>query len=138
MSATVALSILAPWPDLPWLARAPGAVPLVFGALLVARHARLFEQVGTNIKTFDDPGTFVRTNAFAWTRNPMYLGFVLVLVGISVLSGAAASVAGPLVFYGAADRWYIPFEERRMAATFGTDYHNYMRTVHRWIGPRAS
>ena len=136
LAMMVLTTLIVPWPSLSWPARLFGLVPAVAGAILTVRHAQLFEQLGTNIITFDDPDVLVRHGAFAWTRNPMYLGFVLVLVGAAASLGAVVAMAGPILFFVVADRWYIPFEEQRMATTFGTEYDEYARHVHRWVHVR--
>lgn len=128
-----ALSVVVRGPVLPTWARTAGLVPLLAGAGLVLRGARLFERVGTNICTVDDPDRLVESGPFRWTRNPMYLGFVGLLVGAALLLGTAAAWLGPVVFVVAADRWYVPFEERRMAARFGPAYDEYRSRVPRWI-----
>lgn len=136
--AMVLITLIAPWPGSAWPVRALGGVVLAVGIMINLRHAKLFDTIGTNIRTFDDPDTLVRSGAFAWTRNPMYLGFLLMLTGAAVALSAVAAALGPLVFFAAADRWYIPFEERRLAATFGSDYDEYQHTVRRWIGVRRT
>lgn len=134
----IAATFVAPWPGLAWPIRVLGVILLLGGLAMSARHAALFERVGTNIKTFDDPDRLVRDGAFSWTRNPMYLGFVLALLGVAVIVGSLVSLLGPLAFLIAADRWYIPFEERRMMAKFGGDYVRYQREVRRWLGASRS
>jgi len=75
----------------------------------------------------------VSDGLFRWSRNPMYLGFVLLLLGIAILLGTATPFAGPLIFAIVADRWYIGFEERAMRQKFGADYEAYRRRTRRWI-----
>lgn len=113
-------------------------VLFVLGPVINQPHATLFDRVGSSIKTFHDPDSLVRGSAFGWTRKPMYLGFLLMLIDVGLALGSLAASAGPLLFFVAADRWYIPVEEWRMAATFGTDYDGYRASVRRWIGPRAT
>ncbi len=115
-----------------------GCVPMCAGLALALSGSRLFERVGTNIKTFDDPDQLVATGLFAITRNPMYLGFELLLIGIAIALGSWVAALGPLAFFIAADRWYIPFEESRMVAAFGDDYEDYRRSVYRWLGRRPA
>lgn len=133
----VIASVLLPWPRTAWPIRGCGIVLMALGLVLNVGHANLFNRIGTNIKTFNDPGQLVRSGAFRRTRNPMYLGFVLILSGLAALLGSAVAWVGPAAFFIAADRWYIPFEERRMAATFGADYERYRADVRRWAGPRS-
>lgn len=121
--------------DWPW--RVAGAIPLVLGAVLLLRGSGLFTRLGTNIKTFDEPDLLVDTDVFAVTRNPMYLGFVLVLAGVAVGFGSLVALLGPVGFAVAADRWYIPFEEARMAEKFGSAYASYRSRVPRWVSIRS-
>lgn len=114
-----------------------GCLPTCVGAAITIGGSRRFDRVGTNIKTFDDPDLLVTTGLFGLSRNPMYLGFTMLLIGVAIMLGSWTAAVGPLVFFSAADRWYIPFEERRMAATFGADFENYRRSVFRWIGRRS-
>ena len=121
----------------PWPLRIIALVPFVVGARLTVASARRFDELGTNIKTFDDPDHFVDDGAFRRTRNPMYLGFAAMLAGIAAAVGSLSAWVSPLVFVAAAERWYIPFEERRMADRFGAVYEDYRRRVPRWIGVGA-
>jgi protein-S-isoprenylcysteine O-methyltransferase Ste14 len=136
--AMVLISLIAPWPELIWPLRVAGVLPFAIGLAINLQHAKIFDRIGTNIKTFGDPDTLVLSGAFSWTRNPMYLGFLLMLIGVGLALGSLAALGGPLLFFVAADRWYIPFEEKRLAATFGTDYDEYRDSVRRWIELRAT
>lgn len=117
--------------DGPW--RWSGPAVIVSGAALTLTGARQFARRRTNIVTFDDPDVLVDDGLFAITRNPMYVGFTLMLVGGAVLSGAWLAWLGPVGFFAAADLWYIPFEEARMRAVFGDEYERYGRRVGRWL-----
>lgn len=119
-------------------ARIAGTVLLAAGLAVSKRCSDLFDRSRTNIKTFDDPDVLVTTGPFRFSRNPMYLGFTIALVGASMLVGSLSAVSGPVLFWLLADRWYIPFEERRMMATFGATYERYRSAVPRWIGRRRS
>lgn len=119
-----------------WPLRLVGAAPLLAGAALTICGARVFEQHETNISTFDDPDKFVRTGLFRYTRNPMYVGFLLLLIGAAMFVGGLTVWLGPAAFFVAANWWYIPFEERRMSARFGEDYDAYRLEVPRWLSPR--
>ena len=57
------------------------------GLTLNVGGAGLFQRTGTNIKTFNDPGVLVTEGPFRFTRNPMYLGFTLMLSGAALLVG---------------------------------------------------
>lgn len=115
-----------PWP---WL----GMAPLLLGLGLLIGGSGRFRAVGTNIRTFDDPGVLVTDGPFRFSRNPMYLGFLLLLLGVAAIMGSGSPFVGPLAFALAAGLWYIPYEERAMRAKFGAAYEAYARRVRRWI-----
>lgn len=118
--------IPAPWT---WAGLAVAGI----GVFLTLSSAMRFRRLETNIVTFDDPESVVDTGFFAWSRNPMYLGFTLALVGVAVFLGSPMPFLMVLVFFLAADRWYIPFEEARMRAIFGERYADYCGRVRRWL-----
>jgi protein-S-isoprenylcysteine O-methyltransferase Ste14 len=110
-----------------------GIVPLLLGLGMAVWGSRKFSEVGTTIKTFDEPGRLVTDGLFRITRNPMYLGFVLALLGVWILLGSLSPVAGVILFVVVADRWYIRFEERVLTETFGLEFEAYRARTRRWI-----
>jgi len=63
----------------------------------------------------------------------MYLGFVIALLGLSLLLGSLASLFVVVAFLVITDRWYIKFEEAVMAKTFGNQYAEYKSKTRRWL-----
>ena len=110
-----------------------GLALLAAGAGLCLLGAAHFDRVGTNIPTFNQPTLLVTDGLFRWTRNPMYLGFTLFLLGLAVTLGTLLPLLGPIAFAVAADRWYIAFEERALQDNFGEPYEAYRRATRRWI-----
>jgi protein-S-isoprenylcysteine O-methyltransferase Ste14 len=122
------VAIVIPWP-LHWA----GGVLIVAGLALANWHARLFRRIGTNINTFDDPGKLTTEGFFGRSRNPMYLGMVVCLVGAAVMLGSLSPWVGPVGFFAIANFWYVPLEERAMARMFGLAYAEYQQRVRRWL-----
>jgi protein-S-isoprenylcysteine O-methyltransferase Ste14 len=122
----VATLIPNPWN---WL----GLILVAAGLGIAGWHARLFHDLGTNIYTFGEPGQLTTDALYSRTRNPMYLGLLIVLIGVLVVLGTLSPLIGPLVFFGLANFWYIPWEERAMARKFGEAYAEYSKTVRRWL-----
>jgi len=134
LAAMAFLALVAPGPVLitaPWTWL--GAAVAVLGVSMAVAGARAFRRLGTNIKTFDDPDLLVTSGLFRVSRNPMYLGFLLLLAGAALLVGRATPILPVLAFFLAAQVWYIPFEERAMSRRFGSDYAAYRAKVRRWI-----
>ncbi len=110
-----------------------GLLPLVIGAALAYAGSNQFSKVGTNIDTFNEPGTLVTDGLFRYSRNPMYLGGVLALTGIWLLLGTLSPLLVVLVLIVIADRWYITFEEAALVRKFGKSYEDYRMKTRRWI-----
>lgn len=120
-------------PDACVLAWMAGGVLVLAGLAMAQWHARLFKRIGTNINTFGEPGTLTTAGLFAHTRNPMYLGMLLALAGVALALGTLSPWLLVLQFFVLAQCWYIPLEERKLAARFGRQYADYCRDVRRWI-----
>lgn len=106
---------------------------IALGAFLPAWGAYLFKQHETNILPYKDPDRIVKTGPFSFSRNPMYLGMLLVLMGIAGHYGTALSFVFPLIYFAVANSWYIPYEEGRMAEAFGDEFLAYKSKVRRWL-----
>ena len=110
-----------------------GVALFLAGFALGAIGARHFNKVGTNIPTFNEPTILVTDGLFKWSRNPIYLGFTVFLLGLAVMLGTLVPFLGPVAFAVASDRWYIAFEEKALERKFGERYEAYRRATRRWI-----
>ncbi len=110
-----------------------GLIPLGLGLVLSAMAERQFKSVGTNVNTFDAPTRLVTEGLFKYSRNPMYLGLVLILVGVWILLGSVTPLVGVVGFILVTDRWYIAYEEQRLNETFGQAYEAYRVRTRRWF-----
>lgn len=110
-----------------------GYLLIVVGVALPLWGARVFAKHKTNIKPYKDPDTMVMDGPFKFSRNPMYLGMLLVLLGGAVKMSFLEAFAAPVLFFCVANWWYIPFEEGRMKDIFGDAFNNYAQKVRRWI-----
>ncbi|NRG19292.1 isoprenylcysteine carboxylmethyltransferase family protein [Rhizobiales bacterium] len=100
--------------------------------LLAAGSSRFFK-VGTEINTFREPKILVTNGIFAYSRNPMYLGFLILLAGAAILLNSPLNLISVAVFFAVANYWYIPFEEANARRVFGRAYVDYCSSVRRWI-----
>jgi protein-S-isoprenylcysteine O-methyltransferase Ste14 len=81
----------------------------------------------------DTASSLVATGIYRHTRNPMYLGMLLVLTGLGL---ALAHFAAPLAMAGFVlymNRFQIQPEERALRERFGAEFDEYTKTVRRWI-----
>jgi steroid 5-alpha reductase family enzyme len=70
---------------------------------------------------------------YRFTRNPMYLGLVILTLGIAVWVGAWPMFIAPIAVFATANWVHIPFEEDKMRRQFGATYDGYVRRVRRWV-----
>jgi protein-S-isoprenylcysteine O-methyltransferase Ste14 len=75
----------------------------------------------------------VETGVYRFTRNPMYLGMLLVLLAWAVLLATAQSLVVSAVFVPYMDRFQIGPEERALTARFGQEYRDFTARVRRWL-----
>ncbi len=127
------MAYLIPAPALPPALNPVGIAIAVAGIAINLASVWRFSREKTNLLTFNEPGKLVVRDAFRFTRNPMYLGMVLALLGFALWLGSAAALVAPLGFFIACNFWYIPFEEQAMKVQFGTQYHEYCKKTRRWI-----
>ena len=118
----------------PWnrLALIPGALAVTtMGAAFGA-----FRRAGTTVNPMDPAKAtqLVTGSVFGLSRNPMYLGLTLLLVGWAVWLGSASPwIVPPLFAYVITLVQIIP-EERALERLFGAQYADYRSRVARWIG----
>ncbi|ESP92200.1 MULTISPECIES: methyltransferase family protein [Pseudoalteromonas] len=106
----------------------------ILGIVLSGVAKRTFSQLNVNVLTFNEPSQLVTHGAFHYSRNPMYLGFAVSLLGFNILMGVSLIALLPLLmFIVITDRWYIRFEELAMHKKFGKKYALYCAQVRRWL-----
>ena len=112
---------------------AAGIVLCVAGLVVIRSAARSMWKARTSMIPFRPTTAIVCEGVFQLTRNPMYLGMVVIYVGIALLIRSPwALVLLPLVVLGV-DRLVIAKEERYLAGKFGEPYLSYKSKVRRWI-----
>ena len=82
---------------------------------------------------FQKPRLLVRHGPFRYSRNPMYLGMLLVLIGESILLGSLGTLIAPILFVLIITLKFIKPEEEMLKNVFENDYINYKKEVRRWI-----
>lgn len=110
-----------------------GYLLIALGIALPVWGAQIFRRVETNIIPYKSPDKLVTEGPFRFSRNPMYLGMVLVLSGTAVLLGILEGLYFVVFFFVVANWWYIPFEETKMEKVFGDQFTNYRKQVRRWL-----
>lgn len=132
---SAALSWSLGWPKLPGLPLPPLGIALVALAFVSPVWAViLFRREDTEINpTSPANRKLVTDGPFRFTRNPMYLGLVLLALGIAVWVGAWPMLIAPVAVFATANWVHIPFEEAKMRRQFGAAYDDYVARVRRWV-----
>ncbi len=110
-----------------------GLLPVAVGCWLNIYSDRLIKQHKTTIKPFEKPTAMIKNGPFRYSRNPIYLGMVLIVLGGSVISGAITSFLIPPVFAIVLHYKYILAEEKNMGEQFGEIYADYKARVRCWV-----
>ena len=79
------------------------------------------------------PTALLTAGCFGFSRNPMYLGMLLLLAGEATMLGSLGALLPLAGFLLAMQFRYIPAEERRLKEHFGPDWAAYRERVRRWI-----
>ncbi len=122
---------LASFIPTPW--NAAGWAIVLLGVALPGAALFRFNRAGTPHDPYAHPEALVVAGPYRFTRNPMYLGVTLVLLGLAVWFGTWPYFLAPPLFMLTIRLAFIPREERRLEATFGQAYLDYKARVRRWI-----
>jgi protein-S-isoprenylcysteine O-methyltransferase Ste14 len=110
-----------------------GAALVAAGLALTLWAAGLFRIARTPVRPFEPSTALVTSGVYRLTRNPMYLGMVVVLLGAALLFGTlAAFVPVPLFLWQIQRKFVVP-EEAFLEGIFGEPYLAYKGRVRRWI-----
>jgi protein-S-isoprenylcysteine O-methyltransferase Ste14 len=110
-----------------------GLVPLLLGIWMNLSADRAFKQAGTTVKPFEESDSLIQGGVYRFSRNPMYLGFVGILLGISFLLRSVSPYLVVVVFAVLIDVMFIKVEERMLETKFGDEWGRYRSRVRKWI-----
>lgn len=105
------------------------------GALVCIAGVVAFVRAKTTVNPHkpDEASELVSSGVYRVTRNPMYLGFALALVGWALFQGSLWGLVWVAAFVVYLDRFQIRPEERALAAAFGRTFEDYCARVRRWL-----
>ena len=104
---------------------------LGFAGLIIAWLQ--FKRSDTAVCPTAETSGIIKNGMYRYSRNPMYLGMLLILLGASFIMGTLNSMVAPAVFFLIIDKFFIPFEEEKLLTSFGDSYNEYMMTTRRWL-----
>lgn len=130
------LAYLLPPVEIAWAWRLGAALALAaLGAGVCLAGVASFRRARTTVNPLvpEQASSLVQAGIYRHTRNPMYLGFAILLVAWAALLGAPLALFAVAGFVLYLDRFQIAPEERALAGLFGADYTRYRERVRRWL-----
>jgi protein-S-isoprenylcysteine O-methyltransferase Ste14 len=118
---------------LPAMWKLLGLIPLAGGIAVNLIADRAFHKTGTTVKPFQESAALITGGVFRMSRHPMYLGFLLILIGVAMLLGSLTPWFMIPLFAILIDRLFIIVEEQMLLAKFGQTWLDYKARVRRWI-----
>lgn len=106
--------------------------------LLPALFSFLKHETTVNPQSPSQATTLVTDGIYSITRNPMYVGMLLVLIAFFLWLGAPSAGLVVVAFFLSIDRFQIRTEERFLGQKFGKNYEDYTKRAPRWLIVRTN
>ena len=108
---------------------------LIIGLIVIVSPVVDFIKSKTTVNPvkFKNVNRLVTTGIYRYSRNPMYLGMILIIISTTVYYLNFLSVFSPLIFYIWINKFQINREEIFLEDKFGSEYLKYKSKTRRWI-----
>lgn len=112
-----------------------GFIIILVGLMIIFIAARQFKAVNTTINPIkpENASVLVNKGIFSYSRNPMYLGMLLIIIGFSIIQNLMAIIAIMPIWIIYMTYFQIIPEEEAMKILFKEDFVNYCIKTRRWI-----
>ena len=110
-----------------------GLLLILSGISLVFVSFRFMRKMKTTFIPDGTPEVLISSGPFKFSRNPIYLGMLTVLVGVAFLMSSLSAIIIAFVFGIIINFTWIAHEEKKLHELFSEDWENYSSKVRRWI-----
>lgn len=111
-----------------------GLVPLALGSVLAFWSTVSFPKFGEGTPAHSDPPKKLTTKGlFKYTRNPMYLGATLTLIGQTIIFESPVVLLLTVLVWFLLHLLVVYYEEPELRRRFGKTYEEYAKNVPRWL-----
>jgi protein-S-isoprenylcysteine O-methyltransferase Ste14 len=110
-----------------------GLLIVGFGVYSAFLSVRLLISNNTTFEAGGNPSSLVTRRPYSYSRNPIYLGFLLIALGTATILSSLSAFIAPIIFFLVVNTIIIPFEENRLQKNFGIEYERYKGSVRRWL-----
>lgn len=122
----VAIVIPSPWNLL-------GMIPIALGVYISVAAEKSFRDAKTTVTPFAESSMLVTNGMYRISRNPMYLGFILILIGVAIMMRSLTPFAVIPAFLVLIGKRFVTIEEQMLAEKFGAQYTAYTKKTRRWL-----
>ena len=113
--------------------RPVGIVIAALGLAILGSGLVGFFRAGNDPEPWKKDTALVTSGLYRFSRNPMYLGMVLVQLGIALFAQSIGGLLSVPLAVVLIDRFVIAREERHLEKVFGADYDSFRKRVRRWL-----
>ena len=110
-----------------------GLLIIGLGIYLVLQSVLLLRSYNTTLEPSGNPSSLVTKYPYNYSRNPIYLGDLLIALGSATILSSLSAFIAPIIFFLVVNTIIIPFEENRLQKNFGIEYERYKGSVRRWL-----
>ena len=110
-----------------------GLILILSGISLVFVSFKFMRKMKTTFIPDGTPEVLISSGPFKFSRNPIYLGMLTVLVGVAFLMSSLSAIIIAFVFGIIINFTWIAHEEKKLHELFSEDWENYSSKVRRWI-----
>ena len=110
-----------------------GLILILSGISLVFVSFRFMRKMKTTFIPDGTPEILISSGPFRFSRNPIYLGMLSILVGAAFLMSSLSAIIIAFVFGIIINFTWIAHEEKKLHELFSEDWENYSSKVRRWI-----
>jgi len=105
----------------------------IVGFLVMLRGWWLFKRHETAICPTVETAVLITQDVYAVTRNPMYLGMILMLLSCAIITGSLPFYGAVFIYFLVINQVFCPYEEHKLLNSFGAEYADYKNQVRRWL-----
>ena len=117
----------------PFSARLFAPAPALIGLAMMISAWWQFKQSGIAICPTAPTAGLITNGVYKYTRNPMYLGMVMMMFGVALFFGSFPYYLAAATLFAILHWVFCPYEESKLRSTFGEHYLAYTDTARRWI-----
>ena len=131
--AATAHRFLAVWDNYIYSFPVAGVILGLTGFSIMIWAWFLFKKSNVAICPTAHTSRLLTSGVYRFSRNPMYLGMVSMLLGLALLIGSPPFYLAAVCYFVVLDFVFCPYEESKLLKTFGREFSDYRARVRRWL-----